>query len=170
MRAFALMLLASAAFILPASSPAQARDYLTVGAGYFNPFDTVDNAMWYEAEYRGNYLWNKFRPLLGVGGNNDGVVYAYAGVDYDWNVYGHWYLIPSVAIGYYERGGGKDLGGPKEFRPSIEADYQFDSGWRAGVALHHISNAKTYSINPGVEMVEATISIPVSSIAGMFER
>ncbi len=142
-----------------------AQDYLTLGVGDFN-FDksSPDHAIWYEAEYRGNYIWDKFLPIVGVGGNKDGVIYGYVGTNYDWNVTGNWYFIPSVTVGAYREDGGKHLGDGLEFRPSLEADYQFDCGYRAGIALHHISNARFGHIDPGVEILEATVSVPFGNI------
>lgn len=151
-----------------ASKPAQATDYLTLGAGDFNLFRKTDHSIWYGAQYRSNYIWDKFLVNLGVGANTDGGIYGFAGGEYDWNLFGGFYMLPGFAVGAYSQGSSKNLGGTLEFKSSIELDYQFANSWRAGVALWHISNAGIYSHNAGTEVVEGTVSIPFNSLIGGF--
>jgi hypothetical protein len=58
---------------------------------------------------------------------------------------------PGFAAGLFHRGGGQNLGGPVEFRSSIELAYRFGDGSRLGLNLSHLSNGGFYDRNPGTE-------------------
>ncbi|WP_157879134.1 acyloxyacyl hydrolase [Pararhodospirillum photometricum] len=75
--------------------------------------------------------------------------------------------MPNTALGYYQRGGGRDLGYPLEFRSGLEIGWRFDGGMRAGVAMHHLSNANIGDRNPGVEELSLNLSIPLASVTGL---
>ncbi len=157
----------SAFLALGIASAARAEsDYITLEAGDFNVLRKNEHALWYGAQYRSPYFWDKFLVDTGVGGNADGGIYAYLGAQYDWNLIGNVYMLPGFGVGYWHEGGSKNLGGPLEFKSSIETDYRFDSGVRAGAALWHISNAGIYSHNAGTEVIEATFSVPLATILG----
>ncbi len=57
---------------------------------------------------------------------------------------------PWFAVGAYERNGDIDLGGPVEFRTSLDVSRALRKGVRVGVTLYHLSNARLYDRNPGV--------------------
>ncbi|MDX1975270.1 MAG: acyloxyacyl hydrolase [Rickettsiales bacterium] len=156
------------AFALSAalSSAASATDYLTGGVAYYDVFDD-QNATAFNLEYRGNYLfYDMIRPIVGGFYTTDGASYGYVGFNWDVPVIkNHLYIIPGFAVGAYSKGDdGKDLGGALEFRSSVEVAYQFENSHRLGISLSHLSNASLYDDNPGVELVTATYSIPLSSI------
>ncbi|MDC0736663.1 acyloxyacyl hydrolase [Cognatishimia sp. SS12] len=64
-------------------------------------------------------------------------------------------------VGLYEPNGGFDLGGPIEFRSGIEVGYENQAGWRYSISYDHRSNLEIYSNNPGIETVQARVSIPL---------
>lgn len=115
-------------------------------------------------EYRSDYFWKHLRGNLGIIATNESAQYYYGGFGYDFFLDSahHFVITPNLAVGDYERNGGKNLGGNIEFKSGIEADYQFDNGHRIGAAIHHISNAGIYDRNPGTELVTAHYSIPLS--------
>lgn len=63
--------------------------------------------------------------------------------------------------GLYEPNGGFDLGGLIEFRSGIEFGYENKAGWRYSLSYDHRSNLEIYSQNPGIETVQARVSIPL---------
>ncbi|CCG08039.1 Putative uncharacterized protein [Pararhodospirillum photometricum DSM 122] len=93
--------------------------------------------------------------------------YLYGGLLADIMVGRHVYVMPNTALGYYQRGGGRDLGYPLEFRSGLEIGWRFDGGMRAGVAMHHLSNANIGDRNPGVEELSLNLSIPLASVTGL---
>lgn len=71
-------------------------------------------------------------------------------------------LTPSFAVGAYEDGDGKDLGGTLEFRSAVELSYRLDDRARLGLAFDHISNASIYDDNPGTESLVLMYAIPLN--------
>jgi hypothetical protein len=142
------------------TSAAFAQERLTISAGAFGVDD--NSSANFALEYRGASFWHDLQPMLGIQVNEDGGVYGYAGLNYDWEFAQNWYLIPNVAVGAYDDHDSADLGGTLEFRSGIELDYAFANAHRLGLAFHHISNAGIYDDNPGTEQVMLTYSIPVS--------
>jgi lipid A 3-O-deacylase len=55
-----------------------------------------------------------------------------------------------LAVGLYQGNGDIDLGGPVEFRSSLDISRAFGKRLRIGVELYHISNARLYERNPGI--------------------
>jgi hypothetical protein len=86
-------------------------------------------------------------------------VYGYAG-GYADIALDRFIVTPLAAVGAYSRGSSQDLGGVFQFRLSLEAAYQLDSGSRIGVKFAHISNAGIDDRNPGENELLATYSIP----------
>ncbi len=88
----------------------------------------------------------------GLAGTDDGAYWAYAGTAYDW-LRGRWHVRPGFAVGLWERGDGKDLGGLVEFRSSIELAFEASERLRLGLLFYHLSNAGLYDRNPGSNSV-----------------
>lgn len=150
---------------LPANANA-AQDYLLFSAGIFNVLhDDSDTAGQIGAEYRFREWDFGIRPTLGVLANWNGGLYGYGGLNWEVPLIANrLFLTPGIMIGAYSQGNGKDLGGPIEFRESIELAYQFDNAQRLGLAFTHMSNASIYDHNPGVEALLLEYSLPVSML------
>jgi len=140
-------------------------DYVAVEAGGFDLVKDVQPAAAFGAEYRSHgIVWWKLRPFLGAGATTSGSLYGYGGIRFGTYFGAHVVITPSLAIGAYSRGDGKDLGTPPVvFRSGLDFEYAFDNGMRVGLAFHHISNGKFLgqSINPGTEVVGLAVSIPL---------
>jgi len=140
-------------------------DHVAVEGGQFDAVKNVQQAAAFGAEYRSRWIvWWKLRPFVGAGVTSDGSVYGYAGIRLSAYWGEHVVITPSIAIGGYSRGEGKDLGNPPVVaRSGLDLEYAFDDGARVGVAYHHISNGKVFgqAENPGTEIVGLTLSIPL---------
>ncbi|MGB1540461.1 MAG: acyloxyacyl hydrolase [Rickettsiales bacterium] len=159
-RSFLLAAVASTSLL--ASTAAFAGDeYVTLRAGLFD-IDDVYEAGHIGLEYRGPHYYKGLGPIAGLEANEDGGFFGYAGLDWDFMLGQHWVITPSFAIAAYEEGDSRDLGGTLEFRSGLEIDYQMANQHRAGLSLHHISNAGIYDSNPGTEVVMFNYSIPVN--------
>jgi len=97
-------------------------------------------------------------PAVGIFFTNDGFVYGYAGIYAEFG-YGRFVLTPLIAGGVCHQGNGIDLGGPFEFRQSLEIAYRLDERWRAGVSIAHMSNGRIYENNPGQNDLLLTIAV-----------
>jgi len=91
--------------------------------------------------------------VFGIAGSSKDAVFGYAGFRSDFNVTQKWRLTPGFAVGAYNRRGDIDLGGPVEFRSSLDISRAVSDTMRIGVALFHISNARLYDRNPGVNVL-----------------
>jgi hypothetical protein len=58
-------------------------------------------------------------------------------------------LSPGFAVALFEEGDGKDLGGPVEFRSSLELSHRRSERSEIGITLYHLSKAGIYDENPG---------------------
>jgi hypothetical protein len=134
---------------------------LAFGAGVFDVFDEKGDALEYRLEYRHSNIWRNLYPIAGINGTDGGAVYGYAGLNYDIYASDNIVFIPNFAVGAYSQGDDKDLGGALNFRSGIELAYEFESDYRLGMALSHISNASIYDKNPGQESLVVNFTVPV---------
>lgn len=139
----------------------KSTSFLSGGVGYYDLIKESGSAA-IHLEYRdGNRLW-LFKPFAGVTFNTDPVFYAYAGVLTDLYFGRHIVVSPSIAVGPYFRGRGKDLGHVFEIRSGLEVAYRFADRSRLGLTFYHISNAGLGDDrNPGVETLALTYSLPL---------
>jgi len=125
-----------------------------------------NQALDFRLEYRhGGKLW-LVKPWVGIEATSDGGLYGAGGLLADIYLGRHFVLTPSLGVGAFAEGDGKDLGNTVEFRSQIEAAYRFDDLSRLGLAFSHISNASLGDKNPGVEVLTVYYSLPVSRIFG----
>lgn len=145
-----------------ASAQAADSDLLTIGGGAYNVLHKSKEAQ-LRTEYRFGYRFlSIIRPILGALVTNKGSAYGYGGFRLDAEIGRHFVITPELAVGYWNRGGGKDLGGHIEFKSGGEFAYRFDDQSRLGFLFDHISNAGIYKKNPGVESAMVMYSIPLN--------
>ena len=151
--------------ILSDGPVAEQRAHVAVEAGLFDAVTDDQQAAAFGAEYRaGAILVWKIRPFAGVGLTSDQSVYGYGGIRLATHWGKHAVITPSLAIGAYYRGEGKDLGDPPVLaRFGIDFEYAFDGGLRVGLAYHHMSNGQVLgqTSNPGTQIVGITVSAPL---------
>jgi lipid A 3-O-deacylase len=114
-------------------------------------------------EYKPDIYFRVVRPFLGSMVTFRSSFYLYGGIALEFFFNKNFYIFPNFALGYYNRGNGKNLGFPLEFRTGIETGWQFNSFYRLGIIFFHISNAHLGSHNPGEESLAVTLSIPFGS-------
>jgi lipid A 3-O-deacylase len=150
----------------PLPARADDPDLLTIGAGAYNALHNTKEAE-LRLEYRFSYrLLYIIRPIAGVLATNERTLYGYGGFRFDAKIGRHVVISPEAAAGYWDRGGGKDLGGHIEFKTGGEIAYRFDDDSRLGFLFDHISNAGIYTRNPGVESAMLMYSIPLGRLWG----
>jgi hypothetical protein len=101
--------------------------------------------------YHHRPLVGPVRPLAGALASGDGSAFVYGGLSCDLELPSGLGATPILTAGYYERGGGMNLGGAFEFRSGFEVYHRVGSFSRVGLSIHHISNAGLYDRNPGQE-------------------
>ena len=141
----------------PGPARAQDPDFLTFGAGAFDYNDDGSAGVISLAYLSAKRLWI-LQPLGGLMVTFDGGVYGYAGLGLDVFFGRRIVATPSLSVGLYGEGGGKDLGHVVEFRSAIQIAYRFDDRSRLGVMFHHLSNAGLDDRNPGANTLMLTYS------------
>jgi lipid A 3-O-deacylase len=135
------------------------KDLLYLAAG-FNDVKKHNTTTEFRAEYKFHQKLKVMKPIIGFSITTKTQIYAYGGFSLDF-VFKHLALAPNFAAGYYNKGHGKDLGCPLEFRSGIEAAVVFNNQMRCGVHFSHTSNASIGRKNPGLETLAFFIAFPI---------
>ena len=148
----------------PAHLVGDEASHLDLGAGAFDiqgDRDERPSAVG-QVEFRYGRKLFFIGPAVGILATTKGAVFGYAGIYADFK-FGQFVVTPLGAVGGYRQGGGEDLGGAFQFRPSIAVSYEFADQSRIGVQIAHISNAGTGRdhLNPGPNEVLLTYAIPL---------
>ena len=97
--------------------------------------------------FRNSFL-GKLSPITGGFLTEKSAFYLYTGVQADYEL-GFLTITPSFAPGYYNTGGGKDLGYPLEFKSEVQMSFDLSDSSHLGMSYNHISNASLGTKNPG---------------------
>lgn len=154
-----------AARLGPVSILGSESNQLVLGLGAFNfnlrgPARYDARAAEAVGEFRLGAKWHGIGPMAGMMVNTRGGLMGYGGF-YTSFRYHHLVITPELALGGYERGSGKYLGGTFQFREEISADWQFHNGQRLGVRFAHISNASVHARNPSEQELLLVYVLPL---------
>ncbi len=158
-------LIASAASL----SASQRPDQFSVYGGVFDFMRTRHRTFELGMEYKFYPGWRSpldfldFRPLFGVMTNVKMSTYLYGGINFDLFPTEHLVIAPGFAAGWYNKGDGKNLGYPIEFRSGVSISWQLDDQTRFGFYFYHLSNASLGRKNPGSESIVFLYDIPIRS-------
>ena len=97
--------------------------------------------------FRKSFL-GKLSPVTGGFLTENTALYLYTGVQAEYEL-GFLTITPSFAPGYYNKGGGKDLGSLLEFKSEIQMSFDLSDSSHLGMSYNHISNASLGDKNPG---------------------
>ena len=129
---------------------------------FLGTFDTIDKegddkANLYGFEHKDPILFRKtivgeFSPISGGFITDKNSIYLYTGVQVKYEM-GPLNIIPSFAPGFYEKGDGKDLGSPLEFKSEINFSFDISKNTTLGYSYSHVSNNDwgKGGKNPGVD-------------------
>lgn len=142
--------------------PVPAVPMINLTFGKVGAFDDEFEADRYGIEYRFRPFekWNLI-PAIGYTFSVDNDSFFYTDLRYDYWLNSRWILIPSLGVGVFTNGENLDLGNDLEFRSGLELAYRFNTNYRMGVALFHLSNAGISDNNPGTESLVFSLSIPL---------
>ena len=158
----ALFFVAFFIFLSPVNAE-DSPDRLAVSLGYYD-VDGDEEAIDARLELRfAKKVFHFLQPWIGIEVTSDKAAYGMFGFLYDWQPHDHVYVTPSIGVGPYHDGDGKDLGYGLQFRTQLEVGYQFENTHRTGVGFSHISNAGLGHRNPGTEILSIYYSIPINS-------
>jgi len=144
-------------FYLIASNTSAQEDLseteLNVFTGMFDFSDHKQKAGLIGLQHQNDDLFRKsflgrLSPITGGFLTENSAFYLYTGVQAEYEL-GIIKITPSFAPGYYNYGGGKDLGYPLEFKSEVQVSLDLSDSTQLGMSYNHISNASLGSKNPG---------------------
>lgn len=153
----ALLALAASSALSPALS-AESLSWAVYGGRW--GLEKEGTASELGVEFQRPLRYDGFDLIGGLAATDDEAFWAYLGASWSWQGESNWRLRPAFAVSLFDEGDGKDLGGPVEFRSSIEATYQLPSKLRLGLMLYHLSNAGFYDLNPGSNSLVFVVGFP----------
>jgi hypothetical protein len=163
-----LALAAACAVAAGAAAHAESREAATApllagSLSQFNFVDSGDGLFGGGLEYRWAPLgrW-KLVPGIGVTFAEGGTEYGYAALHYDFHIGRSWFVTPVIGAGYFRNTDTLDLGYAVEFKTGLEISVRVADRYRLGVQGYHLSNASLSEDNPGTEVLELVIAIPIS--------
>ena len=126
---------------------------LNVFAGMFDFSDDGQRASLLGVQHQNEELYResflgKLSPITGGFLTKNNAFYLYTGVQAEYEL-GFLKITPSFAPGYYNEGGGKDLGHPLEFKSEVQMSFDLGDSSQMGMSYNHISNASFGTKNPG---------------------
>lgn len=132
--------------------------------GDFDRIDRIKQTLDVEYQHHwGQYLIWRFKPFAGAGVSGRRSLYIFSGLDLGIHLTPHLLITPSEALTLYFHGDGKRLGSPVNFRSGINVQWVFKGGIAIGLGYHHISHWFLFGpTNPGTEILNLTVSIPLS--------
>ena len=116
----------------------------------------------FKIEYKPDYNIWKLNQLFGIAVTTNKQFYIFSGFIKDF-IFNKIILAPSIVAGYYDKGKGRNLGFPLEFRSALEMSYLLKSSSRIGFQISHTSNASLSKKNPGLETLSFFFALPISN-------
>ncbi|MDX1645865.1 MAG: acyloxyacyl hydrolase [Longimicrobiales bacterium] len=151
-------------FLFDTPQPDAQRTYIKTSLGRFDAVDQENMALDLLVEYRPGLTWHRIRPLVGVAGNTDGTLYAWASAAHDFHLAGRLVVNVNSGPAFYLAGDrGKDLGSRGALRSGFEIGYRTSAGARVTASFHHMSHGKLLNPdwNPGTEVIALNASWPI---------
>lgn len=134
--------------------------FITVSGGWYDIFDH-EQAGELTVGWRSNKMFWIMKPFAGAMVTSDAAFYGFGGILTDFYFGRRIVVSPSIAVGLYEDGDGKDLGSILEFRSGLEVGWRFDNRSRLSATIYHISNVGIGNKNPGTEIISIGYSFPL---------
>ncbi len=133
---------------------------LTMSSGMLDYSDDQKRSGFLEAVFdfkneNDENLFGNFTPITGAMITQDNATMIYSGIKGNFSI-GNFFISPSFAPGYYDKGNGKNLGSFLEFKSQINLGWNFGDKSNAGLSYSHISNANLGDRNPGANNIAFT--------------
>lgn len=134
---------------LSAAVAAGSFDYVVYAGIYDTAVGSSTKELGFEARRPRPWGVKRLSWVAGAATTTDKAAWIYTGVVYEFELGERWTIGPGLAVSLWDRGDGKDLGGPLEFRSSLELTTRASTRSRVGLLFYHLSNNDYYDLNPG---------------------
>ena len=135
----------------PALASAQESGLILFGAGRFNVSGAQDPAQ-LDLEWRSAPKALALQINAGTMINGDAGLFAFGGLRRDFHWGQRFGISPGFGVGLWKAGSGLDLGGPLQFRTSLELFAEIGKRSRLGFMAYHLSNGGLHHEPPGSEV------------------
>ena len=130
-----------------------ARSGINFYSGTFDFSDNKKSSTLFGIEHQNENLYRdtifgRITPVSGAMITQDTATYIYTGVETNYSI-GKLNITPSFTPGLYNKGDGKDLGHPLEFKSEVQMSIDLSEGTNLGMSYNHVSNASLGDKNPG---------------------
>ncbi len=139
---------------------------LSIGA--YSPFTHRSNANGaLNLEYQtGTKIAGYIQPIFGGMASGDGTLLGYAALGAPIRLGSKVFMMPSLGVGAYKKGGGYDLDRTLVYRLGGEIAYVFDNQSRLGLTGALIGNGKSMNREDFVETIMLTYTTPLNALSG----
>lgn len=104
------------------------------------------------------------QPIFGAMLTNNGTVYGYAGAGVPINITDNFFVMPSVAAGFYHEGDGYDLDRSLAYRVGTEIGWKFENSSRIGLNIHAITNGTSLKREDRTEVISVVYTTPLENL------
>ena len=157
------VMIASVATAAPAQpAPVAKTGDLSVGVGVFNVLDGGgQDGLWLSLEYRAPLSVWRVSPLLSFARASGGSIFTSAGAVVSFPLGSRWGVSGGFAPTHHVAHGRQNLGHVVEFYSFAELLWRRASGTGLRARFGHMSNAGLGPVNPGAEIAQLQLSIPL---------
>ncbi|WFE74873.1 acyloxyacyl hydrolase [Roseinatronobacter sp. S2] len=107
------------------------------------------------------YIWG-LQPVVGLSAAANSSGYIGVGAAYTLrSQQGGLFARLTGLAGVQKRGNGRDVGGPVQFRTSLDVGYKTATGLEFGIGADHRSSAGIYKPNPGLNTAYLFTTVPL---------
>lgn len=159
--------LAAINFAFDMPEPDAETEFLSLGAGAFDPIDRDNQAVEFKLEYWAPWTWLRMRPIVGIFATTDKGIGGYLAVRHDLFLSDNIVLSVETGPALYAANEGLHLGSYAVLRSGFGLAYRFDNASRISLTLHHMSHGEVFDDrNPGVESAMISYTVPIRSLFG----
>ena len=135
---------------------------IVISTGLLTGLHHQESEQWMASvDYRlSEWRWG-LRPWIGIAQAENRTTFASVGLVYSYETKNRVRFIAGFAPTFYERGNGRILGSKLECYSFGEVGYAFKNDHVLSLRVGHLSNGGLGDINPGVETLLVTYSLPV---------
>ncbi len=140
--------------------------FFGMSVGMYDPFTHSEKGASLNLEWQpGVRIAGVLQPLFGAIVTTNGTMLGYGGIGIPFNITDRVFMMPSVAVGAYHKGGGYDLDRTLAFRAGTELAYQFDDKSRLGLNFHVVTNGKSLKREDRTEIIGLAYTVPIEILS-----
>lgn len=139
--------------------------FLGLSIGLYDP-DNRNESVSFNVEWQpGVRIMGAVQPLFGALATTDSGMLGYAGVGLPLHL-GSFFAMPSLAVGAYKEGAGRDLDSTLAWRAGTELAYEFSDKSRLGINAHILTNGESTDRRDRIGILSLVYTTPTDFLSG----